>query len=111
MNKRTLYFCKQGYNHAFHKQDLQSIQSIIGESIKSIMRDNVTLDLWTVFKKKFYILTTQKSVLFHLDPDNDSGTIAVTRMTNQPPDVDINLDLSCSYNCLIPYVVICSQGL
>ncbi|KAM3341351.1 hypothetical protein P3S68_028986 [Capsicum galapagoense] len=87
----ALLFCKPGYDHEFHKQDLQSI---IG--------DNVSVKQWTVFKKKFYLLTFETNILLRLDPDNDLGTITATRMTNQPPDVRTNFELVWSQSYLIP---------
>uniref|UniRef100_M0ZS33 KIB1-4 beta-propeller domain-containing protein n=1 Tax=Solanum tuberosum TaxID=4113 RepID=M0ZS33_SOLTU len=73
VNPPTLYFCKPGYNEEFHKQD---VQSIIGDW---------RLGIWTVFKRKFYILTCKTHALLCLDPDNDSGRITVTLMANEFP--------------------------
>ncbi|KAK4730785.1 hypothetical protein R3W88_023773 [Solanum pinnatisectum] len=74
-NLLTFYFCKPGYNEEFHKQD---VQSIIGDS---------RLGIWTVFKKKFYILMGMQDILTCLDIDNDSGRITATPMTNESPDL------------------------
>ncbi|KAG5584108.1 hypothetical protein H5410_044542 [Solanum commersonii] len=64
-----------GYNEEFHKQD---VQSIIGDS---------RLGIWTVFKKKIYILIGMQDILTCLDIDNDSGRITATPMANGSPDL------------------------
>ncbi|XP_015161537.1 uncharacterized protein [Solanum tuberosum] len=74
-NLLTFYFCKPGYNEEFHKQD---VQSIIGDW---------RLGIWTVFKRKFYILIGMQNILTCLDIDNDSGRITATPMDNESPDL------------------------
>uniref|UniRef100_M0ZSA9 KIB1-4 beta-propeller domain-containing protein n=1 Tax=Solanum tuberosum TaxID=4113 RepID=M0ZSA9_SOLTU len=74
-NLLTFYFCKPGYNEEFHKQD---VQSIIGDS---------RLGVWTVLKKKIYILIGMQDILICLDLDNDSGRITATPMADGSPDL------------------------
>ncbi|WMV44541.1 hypothetical protein MTR67_037926 [Solanum verrucosum] len=75
-NFLAFYFCKPGYNEEFHKQD---VQSIIGYS---------RLGVWTVFKKKIYILIIgMQKILTCLDLDNDSGRITATPMADGSPDL------------------------
>ncbi|KAH0632411.1 hypothetical protein KY290_035835 [Solanum tuberosum] len=74
-NLLTFYFCKPGYNEEFHKQD---VQSIIGDS---------RLGIWTVFKKKIYILIGMQDILICLDLDNDSGRITATPMAKESPEL------------------------
>ncbi|KAH0632813.1 hypothetical protein KY284_035599 [Solanum tuberosum] len=81
VNPPTFYFCKPGYNEEFHKEDGHSIF------------ENGSGGIWTVFKKKFYVSTFQTRRLLCLEPDNDSGTITITPMYNESPDVRKYLDM------------------
>ncbi|KAK4731167.1 hypothetical protein R3W88_024155 [Solanum pinnatisectum] len=77
VNPPTFYFCKPGYNEEFHKQDAHSII------------ETESGGLWTT------------SRLLCLDPDNDSGRITITPMSNESPNVRKYLDMGRLLNCII----------
>ncbi|KAG5584802.1 hypothetical protein H5410_045236 [Solanum commersonii] len=89
VNLPIFYFCKPGYNEEFHKQDAHSII------------ETESGGLWTVFKKKIYVLTFQTSRLLCLDLDNDSGRVTITPMSNESPNVRKYLDMGRLLNCII----------
>ncbi|KAG5579596.1 hypothetical protein H5410_050223 [Solanum commersonii] len=107
VNLLTFYFCKPGYNKEFHKQDAQSI---IGDS---------HLDIWTVFKKKIYMIIGCPSILMCLDPDHDSGRITATPMANRAPHLSRKYSdhplfkdyiIQSSSNDMLLYVHLISNG-
>lgn len=90
VNPPTFYFCKPGYHEEFHKQE-------DGHSIF----ENGSSGIWTVFKKKLYVSTLQTRRLLCLEPDNDSGTITITLISNEYPDVRKYLDTTRFVNFIL----------